>query len=137
MECPEHLYGIYGEAVSHMAAVAIERNRPFMLLRPGLFQDGDQWTCLLGENMQTGVVAFGDSPDEATRNWDKAWYEKAQARKLLEGAPTVPSREAKLEEALRGLLDVQNGPPLARESDVAAWQAAVDTAEALLQGAPS
>jgi len=44
------------------------------------------------------------------------------------------ARVAALEEALRGLLDVQNGPPLIREA--AEWQTAVDTAEALLQGAP-
>ena len=35
-------------------------------------------------------------------------------------------------EALQALYDVQNGPPLARQSDAAAWQRAMDLAEAVL-----
>lgn len=47
--------------------------RPFHLLRPRVFQDGNMWCVLLGENLQEGVAAFGDTPDAATRKWDKVW----------------------------------------------------------------
>ena len=35
--------------------------------------DGDQWCCLLGENLQDGVAGFGDSPAKAATDFDRAW----------------------------------------------------------------
>ena len=56
--------------------VVSEYERPSVLYRPTLYVDGDKWCALLGENLQTGVVGFGASPDEAMRAFDKAWFEK-------------------------------------------------------------
>lgn len=47
--------------------------RPFIMLRPKIYPDGDQWCVLLGEDLQMGVCAFGKTPDEASRNFDAEW----------------------------------------------------------------
>lgn len=52
---------------------AEENMRPFMLLKPQMFKDGDKWCALYGENLQDGVAGFGDTPDEASRAFDAAW----------------------------------------------------------------
>lgn len=53
---------------------AEEQKRPFMLLRPRIFRDGNQWCALLGDNIMEGVCGFGDSPDLASRDFDVQWY---------------------------------------------------------------
>ena len=50
-----------------------ERTRPFYLLRPKVFPDGDQWCVLYGENIQEGVCAFGDTPAKAATQFDVEW----------------------------------------------------------------
>lgn len=54
-------------------SVAIEQKRPFMLLKPRIFPDGNQWCALYGENLQDGVCAFGDTPDSASKQFDIEW----------------------------------------------------------------
>lgn len=44
-----------------------------VLFRPRIFIDGNQWCALYGDNIQDGVAGFGDSPDEAMAEFDKAW----------------------------------------------------------------
>jgi len=53
---------------------AEELKRPFFLLKPRVYPDGNQWCALLGENLQDGVAGFGYSPDAATRDFDRQWY---------------------------------------------------------------
>ena len=65
-----------GETCDNDYRASIERMRPFMLIRPKLYPDGNQWCCLYGENVQEGVVGFGASPELATREFDKEWYEE-------------------------------------------------------------
>ena len=62
------------------AAAAYER--PCVLWKPRLFIDGNQWCALFGENIQEGVVGFGDSPDEAMWAFDEAWREKLPSTNL-------------------------------------------------------
>ena len=50
-----------------------ERARPFMLLRPKMFPDGNQWCALYGENLQEGVAGFGDTPAKAATQFDVEW----------------------------------------------------------------
>jgi hypothetical protein len=60
--------------VVHAAeAVEQERGRPFMLLRPRLFPEGNQWCALYGENIQEGVAGFGDTPASAAVQFDIEW----------------------------------------------------------------
>jgi len=63
-------------------AMSVEENRgrPFMLLRPRIYPDGNQWCALYGENIQEGVCGFGDTPELASRDFDKSWH----SQKLLQ-----------------------------------------------------
>lgn len=53
-----------------------EYDRPFVLLKPKLFKDGDQWCALYGDNLQDGLCSFGKTPSEAASNFDNAWFGK-------------------------------------------------------------
>jgi hypothetical protein len=58
----------------HIAeSVELERLRPFFLLRPRVFPDGNQWCALYGDNLQEGVCAFGDTPAKAATQFDIEW----------------------------------------------------------------
>lgn len=37
------------------------------------FRDGDQWCVLLGKDIQSGVVGFGDSPSAAMLDFVRSW----------------------------------------------------------------
>jgi hypothetical protein len=50
-----------------------ERMRPFMLLRPAICKDGNQWCALYGQNIQDGICGFGDTPSKAAANFDINW----------------------------------------------------------------
>lgn len=65
------------------AAMQVEesRMRPFMLLRPRIFPDGNQWCALYGENLQEGVCGFGCTPEIASQDFDKSWY----SQKIMQG----------------------------------------------------
>jgi len=67
---------------NQMYANACEGQRPFILLRPRVFIDGNQWCALYGDNLQDGVAGFGDSPEYAAWNFDKAWCEKLGEKKV-------------------------------------------------------
>lgn len=68
------------EALDRERRLTHEMLRPFMLLRPPVSLDGNKWCVLYGDNLQVGVAGFGDSPDEASREFDKAWYEQARPK---------------------------------------------------------
>ena len=53
---------------------ASEQERPFVLLKPKLFPDGNKWCALYGENLQEGVAGFGDTPADAAAAFDVAWF---------------------------------------------------------------
>jgi hypothetical protein len=68
-------------AVAHAAAMSAESircvagqyERPSVLYKPTLSLDGNQWCALLGDNLQVGLAAFGDTPAKAMWNFDKAF----------------------------------------------------------------
>lgn len=74
-----------------------ERARPFYLLRPKVFPDGDHWCALYGDNIQEGVCAFGDTPAQAAANFDSEWFRGKAGTKThnaeFSGA-TLPHRGA-------------------------------------------
>ncbi len=55
------------------AAVEAEEMNPFVLLKPRIFIDGDQWCVLHGENLQDGIAGFGLTQKKAICNFNKAW----------------------------------------------------------------
>ena len=63
-----------------------QRQRPFILLRPKMFPDGNQWCALYGDNIQEGVCGFGDTPGQAAAAFDEAWY-----RQKLQVATSGPT----------------------------------------------
>jgi hypothetical protein len=57
---------------ANLACMAEEqRMRPFYLLRPRLYPDGDMWCALYGDDLQAGVAGFGDTPEKAAEDFDK------------------------------------------------------------------
>lgn len=46
---------------------------PHVVHKPKLYPDGDQWCALLGDNLQSGVCGFGDTPAKAMYAFDLAW----------------------------------------------------------------
>jgi hypothetical protein len=68
-------------ARSSIADSAYEQMRPAVLFKPALSIDGDQWCALYGDNLQDGVAGFGNSPDDAMRDFDAAWTKKLTAAK--------------------------------------------------------
>ena len=68
------------------------------MLRPILSLDGNKWCALYGANLQDGVAAFGDSPEEAYAAFDKAWTEKLPQR----GAAEIMALHDQTVEMLKG-----------------------------------
>lgn len=69
-------------SIGHYAMMAGERiretlseyERPSAVYRPKLTRDGTQWCALFGDDLQSGVAGFGDSPAKAMSAFDAAWY---------------------------------------------------------------
>lgn len=49
------------------------RRAPHVLMRPRMFPDGNAWCALYGENIQEGIVGFGETPEAAAADFDIAW----------------------------------------------------------------
>lgn len=62
-----------------------EALRPFMLLKPKLYKDGNEWCALYGENTQEGVCGFGPSPAKAAYAFDVAWNREESAAESTGG----------------------------------------------------
>ena len=60
---------------------AMEMQRPFVLLKPRMFMDGNQWCALYGEDLQSGVAGFGKSPYLAAQEFDAEWIKKLEQPK--------------------------------------------------------
>ena len=48
----------------------------FTILKPKIYQDGNQWCVLLGENIMLGICGFGDSPYLAILDFNKSFGKK-------------------------------------------------------------
>lgn len=65
--------------VAEAAESAAEQQvRPSVLYRPALSVDGNRYCALYGKDLVVGISGFGDSPEEAMKNFDAAWSEKYQ-----------------------------------------------------------
>lgn len=51
----------------------------FALLKPKLTKDGDQWCVLYGEDLQSGIAGFGDTPYKAVLDWNAQWHQPANS----------------------------------------------------------
>ena len=82
-----------GQAWQQAAAA---HERPCVLWKPRLFIDGNQWCALFGENIQEGVVGFGDSPDAAMLEFDDTWRKKLTSTPGAHPAPSLASDDVSL-----------------------------------------
>ena len=57
-------------------SAACEFTRPAVLFKPKLSRDGNQWCALLGDDLQSGICGFGDSPADAMWDFDREWSKK-------------------------------------------------------------
>ncbi len=68
-----------GSHEAHMVQVACQEaawtwvRTPAEIYHPRIYIDGNQWCALYGENLQDGVAGFGDSPELAMQDFNKAW----------------------------------------------------------------
>lgn len=67
------------EAESNLLALKREATLNFTLspayqLKPNLTLDGNQWCALFGDNIQSGVAGFGNTPAKAYLDFDRAWH---------------------------------------------------------------
>ena len=68
-------------AICHAAAMALESiqqaaqcyTASHVIYKPKLYRDGNQWCALLGDDLQSGVCGFGDSPHAAMMAFDQDW----------------------------------------------------------------
>ena len=74
------------QAIYMAEEVERELSRPFMLLRPKIFPDGNQWCALYGDNLQEGVAGFGDTPAKAAVQFDVEWL-NAKAGRAAKPSP--------------------------------------------------
>ena len=67
----------------------LQMRRPFVLLRPKMFPDGNKWCALYGDNIHDGVAAFGDTPDAAALQFYIEWKNaKADRVTTTKAAPS-------------------------------------------------
>ena len=71
-------------AQEQVYVVADEMRRPSVLFRPEVSLDGDKYCVLYGRDLMEGCAGFGDTLDQAMRDFDENWI-KQKARALLPG----------------------------------------------------
>ena len=57
-------------------AIETEEMNLFILLKPTLQRDGNQWCVLYGKDLQDGIAGFGASPMKAIWDFNKSWAEE-------------------------------------------------------------
>jgi len=65
---------LYQESLMNTAVEQAEYNL-FVMLKPKLTKDGNQWCVLYGDNIQEGIAGFGDSPYKAILDFNQKWLE--------------------------------------------------------------
>lgn len=82
---------IAANGVIHAASMAFDnwsyaayaQMRPSVLYRPTLSADGNMWCALLGDDLQSGVAGFGETPDKAMAAFDVAFAKEETPNALL------------------------------------------------------
>lgn len=60
-------------ALDELDESARKHGAPTAVYRPTLSKDGDKWCFLLGDDLQIGLAGFGDTPQAAAVEFDKAF----------------------------------------------------------------
>ena len=78
MEIPAHMYGNAMDVLACELDAAIFRANWAVVLGLRPFRDGDSWCVLMGDDLQEGVAAFGESPHDAMMNFDQEFRSKVK-----------------------------------------------------------
>ena len=78
MDVPQHLHGHASDILAEELRFSSRRALWAVVLGLTPSCDGDQYCLLWGENLQTGVAGFGDSPTAAIQDFELA-MEKGQS----------------------------------------------------------
>ena len=65
-----------GQALYAVQRATEEYERPCVVFKARLYRDGDQWCAIVGDDLQAGCAAYGESPSLAMRNFDTEWFKK-------------------------------------------------------------
>lgn len=49
------------------------RSAPHVVENARVFLDGNMWCCLKGDDIQSGVCGFGETPEKACSEFDNVW----------------------------------------------------------------
>ena len=52
------------------------KGTPAAIYKPKISIDGNQWCVLYGEDLQSGVAGFGDSPEKAMQDFNSNWVKE-------------------------------------------------------------
>ena len=66
-------HDMIGRVINSEFERAVFMARPSVMLGIKPKADGDAWCAMLGDNLMENVCGFGDSPDAAMADFDKAW----------------------------------------------------------------
>lgn len=117
------------QGVAHsLEGVATDMAAPHVILRARVYQDGDQWCCLYGENIQEGVCAFGSSPRKACAEFDRIWNGKPSKDKEQRCAA-----QASLQTSLSYIEKARQVSGSCTETDIALNRAEIAIKDALRQ----
>ena len=72
MEVPDYMHGNVQDILAIELDGAIRRTQWAVILKLVPYKDGNQWCILYGENLQSGIVGFGDTPEKAIYAFDEA-----------------------------------------------------------------
>jgi hypothetical protein len=76
---PEAVLNTQWNAAQEASITEQARRAPHVLMRPRIFPDGNVWCALYGDNIQEGVVGFGETPEAAAGDFDLAWRQQSKA----------------------------------------------------------
>lgn len=83
-----HMFSAMQYVTETADMVANEQKRPSVLFHPKIYSDGNQWCVRYGDDLQSGVAGFGDTPAAAMSDFDANWIKPlaiaAEAGKGLE-----------------------------------------------------
>lgn len=76
LDASQMIYSVGQEFIT----TAMKAAEPCVLYRSSLSIDGNKWCALYGDNLQDGVAGFGDSPELAMIDFNRAWSEKLEPK---------------------------------------------------------
>lgn len=67
------------ELIVNYDFTAAEVNRTLKNLQPVVYKNGNGYHCLLGPNLEEGILGTGSSPEEAIYDWELKLQERIQS----------------------------------------------------------